>query len=163
MAVPYYIAPTVSLKWDDFEADVEQVRQIRDSLGQQRDIKPAWTTWIAYAAWSDAADRSADRLRELRISQAILQMPVQICLDSWWANTPAGADGQGGFWSDVKYQQVVFNVTRIGWSFRFPIAVRLVIASATAIRPDAGPSISASGVRSPIAIASPNAVEIHAA
>ena len=31
----------------------------------------------------------------------------------------------------------------------------LVIASATAMRPDAGASISASGVRSPIAIASP--------
>jgi hypothetical protein len=31
----------------------------------------------------------------------------------------------------------------------------LVSASPIAIRPDAGPSISASGVRSPIAIASP--------
>jgi len=31
----------------------------------------------------------------------------------------------------------------------------LVIASPTAMRPDAGASISASGVRSPIAIASP--------
>jgi hypothetical protein len=110
MAVPYYIAPAVQLKWDDFEADVEQVRQIRDSLGQPRDIKPAWTTWIAYAAWSDAM--IAQRIDyALRISRQ-LQMPVQICLDSWWANTPAGADGQGGFWSDVKYQQVVFNVTR---------------------------------------------------
>ena len=34
-------------------------------------------------------------------------------------------------------------------------AAMLVIASPTAMRPDAGASISASGVRSPIAIASP--------
>ena len=41
-------------------------------------------------------------------------------------------------------------------------ASRLVIASATAMRPDAGASISASGVRSPIAIASPAiAVEVR--
>ena len=36
-----------------------------------------------------------------------------------------------------------------------PAAAMLVIASPTAMRPDAGASISASGVRSPIAIASP--------
>ena len=36
-----------------------------------------------------------------------------------------------------------------------PAAARLVSASPTAIRPDAGASISASGGRSPIAIASP--------
>ena len=36
-----------------------------------------------------------------------------------------------------------------------PDAAMLVMASATAIRPDAGASISASGVRSPMAIASP--------
>jgi hypothetical protein len=34
-------------------------------------------------------------------------------------------------------------------------AAMFVIASPTAMRPDAGPSMSASGVRSPIAIASP--------
>ena len=40
-------------------------------------------------------------------------------------------------------------------SFAMPAAAMLVIASPTAMRPDAGASISASGVRSPIAIASP--------
>ena len=40
-------------------------------------------------------------------------------------------------------------------SFAMPAAAMLVMASPTAIRPDAGASISASGVRSPIAIASP--------
>ena len=35
------------------------------------------------------------------------------------------------------------------------LAAILVIASATAIRPEAGPLTSASGVRSPIAMASP--------
>ena len=34
-------------------------------------------------------------------------------------------------------------------------AARFVIASATASRPDAGPSRSATGVRSPVAIACP--------
>ena len=38
---------------------------------------------------------------------------------------------------------------------RMPAAARLVIASPTAMRPEAGASISASGVRSPMAIASP--------
>ena len=38
---------------------------------------------------------------------------------------------------------------------RMPAAARLVIASPTAMRPDAGASMSASGVRSPMAIASP--------
>ena len=39
-----------------------------------------------------------------------------------------------------------------------PAAAMFVIASPTAMRPDAGPSINASGVRSPIAIASPRYV-----
>ena len=40
-------------------------------------------------------------------------------------------------------------------SFAIGAAAMLVIASPTAMRPEAGPSISASGVRSPIANASP--------
>jgi len=111
MAAPYYLAPTVPLKWNDYDRDVERVRRIRISMGGSslREIKPAWTTWIAYAQLSDR--ELARRIDyALRIARE-LSIPVQICFDSWWANTPTGADGQGGFWTDVKYQQVVLNRT----------------------------------------------------
>src|SRR5205814_1993508 len=51
MAVPYHIAPMVHLKWKNFNDDLEQLNQIKRSLGKFPDVKPAWTAAIGYADW----------------------------------------------------------------------------------------------------------------
>lgn len=109
MSVPFYIAPASRLTFKDFDRDLAAVRQIRDSLGEHPNVKPAFTTWIAYATWCDAeVARQLDYI--LRLAEAA-DMPVQIGLDTWWGDTPAVADGCGGFFTDVQYQQVVYNAT----------------------------------------------------
>ncbi len=108
--IPFHIAPTVHLRWTDIDADIQRVRQIADSLGDHPNVRPAWTTWIGYA-------NLADELLRQRIDYALTvaersRLPVQLALDTWWAHTPSGPDGQGGTWRDQKHQQVVYNVTQ---------------------------------------------------
>lgn len=117
MAVPYHLAPTMWLG-ADFETDRKKLQAIKDSLGAHPNARPAWTTWIGYGNMSDRD--IANRLDTiLRLSET-LDMPVQICFDTWWANTPGGSDGAGGFWTDVQYQQVVYNQTTRQWQLSIP-------------------------------------------
>jgi hypothetical protein len=104
MCVPYYIAPTVHLTWSDYQKDLATVLQIKTSLGDHPTVRPAFTTWIPYAnLTADECDARIDHVFRLARD---LDMPVQLCLDTWWANTP------GGKWSDEKYQQRVYNLTQ---------------------------------------------------
>lgn len=117
MAVPYHLAPTMWLG-EDFEADRKKLQAIKDSLGAHPNAYPAWTTWVSYANMSDRD--IATRLDTiLRLSET-LDMPVQICFDTWWANTPGGSDGAGGLWTDVQYQQVVYNQTTRQFQLSIP-------------------------------------------
>ncbi len=107
MAVPYHLAPTIALTFSDKEADGQKLRAIKTSFGEQDHARPAWTMWMTYANLSDS-----EIARRLDYTLALAQefdLPVQICFDTWWGSTPNGSDGQGGFWSDVEYQQVVYN------------------------------------------------------
>lgn len=118
MAVPYFLAPTVRLTWNDFEGDLNKLRQIKSSLGDNARARAAWTTWLTYANNSDA-DNAARLDYILRLAQTAA-MPVQISFDSWWGSTPSGSDGRGGFWSDVEYQQVVYNQTQGKYQLSIP-------------------------------------------
>lgn len=112
MDVPYRIAPTVDLKWDDPAADAARVRQISQSLGDRPNVKSAWTTFIAYAKWDEK--RVEQRIDYVLSVAEQSGLPVQICLDSWWGDTP------GGKWRDPKFQQVVWDDTDKRMIFSVP-------------------------------------------
>ncbi|MDF2440399.1 MAG: hypothetical protein JWN98_1383, partial [Abditibacteriota bacterium] len=117
MAVPYHLAPTMWLG-ADFEADRKKLQAIKDSLGAHPHTRAAWTTWVTYGNMSDRD--IANRLDTILRLAETLDMPVQICFDTWWANTPGGSDGAGGFWTDVQYQQVVYNQTTRQFQLSIP-------------------------------------------
>ncbi len=118
METPFYLAPTIALSWHDSAADLSKLSQIKSSLGTAIHAKPAWTTWLAYAGLSER--QLQERINYvLRIAEES-GMPVQLAFDTWWGNTPNGSDGQGGFWTDVQYQQVVYNATKHGYQLSVP-------------------------------------------
>lgn len=118
MDVPYFLAPTVRLSFNDFDGDLTKLRQIKTSLGEHPHARAAWTTWMTYANNSDA-DNAARLDYILRLAQSA-DLPVQLGLDTWWGSTPNGSDGRGGFWSDVEYQQVVYNQTTKNYQLSIP-------------------------------------------
>lgn len=118
MDVPFYLAPTVALNWKDAGADRAKLARIKASLGPVPHARPAWTTWIGYASLSDLElQERIDYV--LRLAQDS-GLPVQLAFDTWWGNTPSGSDGAGGFWTDVAYQQVVFNATKRRYELSVP-------------------------------------------
>ncbi len=107
MAVPYHLAPTVALTFGDREADRQKLRAIKTSFGTHPRARAAWTMWIPYGNLSNTEiEQRLDYTLSLAQES---DLPVQICFDTWWGSTPNGSDGQGGFWSDVRYHQVVYN------------------------------------------------------
>lgn len=118
LAVPYYLAPTASLSYTNYEADLEKLRVIKTSLGNHPHAKAAWTTWIGYANLNDR--EVSEKIDYIFRLATALDMPVQISFDTWWANTPSGSDGKGGFWTDVQYQQVVYNASQKQYQLSIP-------------------------------------------
>jgi len=118
LGVPYFMAPMLRLNPDDFAGDLAKLSAIKASLGEQPRARAAWGTWITYAA---LGARDTERLIDHALSLAQSSaMPVQLAFDTWWASTPGGLDGAGGFWSDVAYQQVVYNVTQRRFQLSIP-------------------------------------------
>ena len=118
LAVPYTLAPTVRLT-SDFDADRALLEKIRAALGGGQTVaRPAFTAFVPYAALdARAVEERVDYL--LRLAEAA-EMPVQMGFDTWWGSTPGGSDGKNGFWTDVKYQQVVYNATRRAYQLSIP-------------------------------------------
>jgi len=112
MDVPFHIAPTVTLTWHDRAADGLKLQQIQRSLLDCPNIKGAWTTWIAYAALDEAeTNRRIDYALELANES---HLPLQLCFDSWWANTPPGK------WRDKKCQQRIWNESKKQFQWSTP-------------------------------------------
>lgn len=117
MAVPFHLAPPLWLGADE-KADRARLQTIKAALENHPNVRPAWSVWIPYASLN--ARETAEQIdRALRLAEQ-LNLPVQLIFDTWWANTPTGSDGRGGFWSDVGYQQVVFNATRHQYQLSIP-------------------------------------------
>jgi hypothetical protein len=116
--VPYYIAPLVGLRWDDRDVDLKTLSKITNSMPAGGPARPAFTVALPYANLDDGEIRR--RVRYVLDLARRSGMPVQIALDTWWASTPDGSDGKGGFWRDVKYQQVVYNATKKRYQLSIP-------------------------------------------
>lgn len=118
LSVPYFMSPMLRVNPADFAGDLAKLRQIKASMGEQPRARAAWGTWITYAALGPReTERVIDHALSLAQSSA---MPVQLSFDTWWGSTPGGQDGQGGFWSDVAYQQVVYNATNRRFQLSIP-------------------------------------------
>jgi hypothetical protein len=116
MAVPYRFAPTIHLtgSWtrtcrscspSSRPCPLDERRACVDHLAALRDLS------------EHESRRRIDHILELCEAA---QMPVQLSLDTWWGSTPGGADGRGGFWTDVAYQQVVYNDTQKQFELSIP-------------------------------------------
>ncbi len=117
MAVPFRLAPTVSLS-HNYDQDKEKLLSIKNSLGERPYVSAAWTVFLGYSNLDDQElERQLDYI--LRLAQDT-DMPVQIELDSWWAQTTSSSDGHGGYWTDVPYQQVVFNASQRHFQLSIP-------------------------------------------
>ncbi len=116
-AVPYTLAPTVRLTFN-FDADRVLLGKIRDGLRGQTVARPAFTAFVPYAALD--AREVEERIDYLLHLADAADMPVQMGFDTWWGSTPGGSDGKGGFWTDVKYQQVVYNASRRAYQLSIP-------------------------------------------
>ncbi len=109
MAVPYRLAPTIGIS-GEMDVDLPKLMAVKSAMSGTANVLPAWTSWMPYANLSEFETRR--RIDHVLALADAAQMPVQISFDTWWGNTPSGADGRGGFWNDVQYQQVVYNDTR---------------------------------------------------
>lgn len=118
MGVPYYVAPLFGPSFRNEAADLAKLTAMKSSLDSHPNAKPAFTVAIGYASigQTEVKRRIEYVLRLARGSG----MPVQMEFDTWWAQTPSGMDGAGGFWSDVKYIQVVYNATAKHYQLSVP-------------------------------------------
>jgi hypothetical protein len=118
LAIPYYLVPTIHLSFSDAVSDRQKLGRIKDSLGAHLHAKAAFTAFLPYASLNASEiERRIDYV--LRLAEDA-QMPVQLGFDTWWASTPSGSDGRGGYWSDVKYQQVVYNTAARRYQLSLP-------------------------------------------
>ncbi|NPV45985.1 MAG: hypothetical protein HPY69_03430 [Armatimonadetes bacterium] len=100
---PMHLGPTV-------ESDVTaaRLREIRGILAGLDDLRPmAAVHTFALAQWAPEAIH--ERLLALIAAAEAAGVPVELQLNTWWAGTPFGPDGQGGRWCDPEYQQVTYD------------------------------------------------------
>lgn len=115
--IPYRLMPYLFLSENE-DTDRAKLRRIKDSLGDHPHVPPGFTTPVAFAALGmREVERRIDYI--LRMAEAE-NLPVQLQFDSWWGSTPSGSDGRGGYWTDVDYQQIVWNVSKDRYQLSIP-------------------------------------------
>lgn len=118
MTVPYHVAPLFNPSYFNESNDLSKLGAIKRSMGNKANSRPAFTVAIGYASFGQTeVKRRIEYVLKLARASG---MPVQIEFDTWWAQTPSGMDGAGGFWSDVKYIQVVYNATAKRYQLSVP-------------------------------------------
>jgi hypothetical protein len=61
------------------------------------------------------------RLRDQLVRSAETGRPVEILLNgTTWGGAPRGPDGQGGYFTDIRYSQMAFDVPSKSWSPAYP-------------------------------------------
>ncbi len=99
---PMRLGPTVR------QFTSERLREIGAMVPETDEIAPlAVQATFAIAHWPPEVVR--ERLRETIRASAESGVPVELHLNTWWAGTPSGSDGNGGRWTDPEYQQVTFD------------------------------------------------------
>jgi hypothetical protein len=99
------------LKWDDYETDLQLVRDIKDEYAGMDMYKPALGFEILYMQWSEK--ELERRLEYLMRLSSDADIPIHLSINSWWGGTPSGPDGKGGRWTDIPYNQIVYDPLNI--------------------------------------------------
>lgn len=77
---------------------------------------------INYQQWGKA--RTEEWLNNVITASLQTGATLYLGINSWWAGTPSGMDGQGGAWQDVQYQQITYDPTnsdgRGNWQLSSP-------------------------------------------
>ncbi|THF77568.1 S-layer homology domain-containing protein [Cohnella fermenti] len=93
--------------WDDYASDLALVRNLAQQYAGMDMYTPAIAFDILYMHWDEQElHRRLDYVMDLSKDTGL---PVHLSLNSWWGGTPTGPDGKGGYWTDVAYQQIVYD------------------------------------------------------
>lgn len=102
------LTPTIT---NNLSADKITINRLLNQFGENDMYTVAFGIEISYIASTKAAlHNQIDYLMSL---SAETGATFHLGLNSWWAATPSGMDGQGGLWSDINYHQVVYDPLNI--------------------------------------------------
>lgn len=88
------------------EADCRVLAQLNEAMASCRHLRPMVGFEIPYMNRSDEEILQMTS-RWLRLCGKE-GLPVFLNLNTWWGGTPSGPDGEGGYFGDMEYQQVVY-------------------------------------------------------
>ncbi|MDG0810249.1 hypothetical protein [Cohnella rhizosphaerae] len=100
-----------ALNWHDYAADLALVRSLVQPYEGLSMYEPAIAFDILYMHWEkEELHRRLDYLLALSRDTGL---PVHLSLNAWWGGTPTGPDGKGGYWTDIAYNQIVYDPLNI--------------------------------------------------
>jgi len=107
---PMYLTPLLSNQTEDAKIE-EEFKYLRENIHPtQNDIKLGCAKEIYYMHQDNATWRA--RFDQLLRYATKYDMPIEFAFVSWWGGTPMWIDdGEGGKFSDVKYQQICWSET----------------------------------------------------
>lgn len=98
------LAPQISY---NLTSDKATIGKIVSQFGSSDMYDVSFGLEISYIA--EGISSLHNRVDYLMSLSAATGTKFQLGLNSWWAGTPNGMDGLGGMWSDMTYQQVVYD------------------------------------------------------
>jgi len=114
---PMLLSILVPIGYTNYAEDLALVQRIGRSLRGNDRMTIGFGVQLRYAKWTpEEVERQIDYILSLSDDAGL---PVNIQFDTWWGGTPNGPDGLGGYWSDVPYQQVVYDPDR-GYGLSIP-------------------------------------------
>jgi len=90
------------------DLDPARINIWRKSWSDRRDVKIG----LCYCTFPMAQMPPENQKRELERIIAFgkeYDIPIEVDPITWWGGTPSGCDGEGGYWTDVTYQQVTYS------------------------------------------------------
>lgn len=103
---------TPKISYEDYEADLELIRQIQAEYSGYDMYTLGMGFELLYMHYeTKELQRRLDWLMQLSAETGI---PFHLSVNSWWGGTPHGYDGRGNMWTDILYNQVVYDPLNLG-------------------------------------------------
>ena len=104
--------------WHDMEKDIAEVERIKADFGNPSMFSLMLGFDIFYM------NRSDKQLKEILsyLLTVAERTETELFLDynTWWSGTPDGPDGKGGYFTDVEYNQVIYDPLSEKYSLSVP-------------------------------------------
>ncbi len=98
---------TLPVKYKDYDTDLATVLDYKAKYSGYEKYTIGMAFDIFYMKWE--TETLYERIDWLMQLSADSDMPLYLDLNSWWSGTSNGMDGQGGFWKDLNYQQIIYD------------------------------------------------------